>query len=418
MAQQKILLGVTGGIAAYKTPELVRRLRDRGADVQVVLTRSAAQFVTGTTLQAVSGHPVRTNLWDEDAESAMGHIELARWADQVLIAPATAEFMARLAAGAAPDLLTTLCLATEAPLSIAPAMNHIMWANAAVQANRELLESRGVRMLGPDEGDQACGETGLGRMLEPDDIAAALMTGTSPVVVTAESLPLQGKTVMVTAGPTREAIDPVRFISNRSSGKMGYAMARAAAEAGARVILLSGPVHLPAPQGVERIMIESAEELFAATHARIDNVDIFIAVAAVSDYRPRTAESSKIKKTRAEMTVDLVKSPDILASVAKLARGPFTVGFAAETDRIREYALAKLAAKQLDMIVANEVGAGIGFEQDENAAHVFWRNGDQAFPLVHKSALAQELIGLIAARYTAGLGADTAVELTALASRD
>lgn len=418
MAQQKILLGVTGGIAAYKAPELVRRLRDRGADVQVVLTRSAARFVTGTTLQAVSGHPVRTNLWDKDAEAAMGHIELARWADQVLIAPATAEFMARLAAGAAPDLLTTLCLATEAPLSIAPAMNHIMWANAAVQANRELLESRGVRMLGPDEGDQACGEMGLGRMLEPDDIAAALMTGTSPVVVTAESLPLQGKTVMVTAGPTREAIDPVRFISNRSSGKMGYAMARAAAEAGARVILLSGPVHLPAPQGVERIMIESAEELFAATHARIDNVDIFIAVAAVSDYRPRTAESSKIKKTRAEMTVDLVKSPDILVSVAKLARGPFTVGFAAETDRIREYALAKLAAKQLDMIVANEVGAGIGFEQDENAAHVYWRNGDQAFPLVHKSALARELIGLIAARYTAGFGEDTAVELTALASRD
>jgi len=418
MPQQKILLGVTGGIAAYKTPELVRRLRDRGADVQVVLTRSAAQFVTGTTLQAVSGHPVRTNLWDEDAEAAMGHIELARWADQVLIAPATAEFMARLAAGAAPDLLTTLCLATEAPLSIAPAMNHIMWANAAVQANRELLESRGVRILGPNEGDQACGETGLGRMVEPDDIAAALMTGTSPVVVTGASLPLQGKTVMVTAGPTREAIDPVRFISNRSSGKMGYAMAHAAAEAGAQVILLSGPVHLPAPQGVERIMIESAEELFAATHAHIDNVDIFIAVAAVSDYRPRTAESSKIKKTRAEMTVDLVKSPDILVSVAKLARGPFTVGFAAETDRIREYALAKLAAKQLDMIVANEVGAGIGFEQDENAAHVFWRNGDQAFPLVHKSALAQELIGLIAARYTAGLGEDTAVELTALASRD
>lgn len=418
MPQQKILLGVTGGIAAYKTPELVRRLRDRGADVQVVLTRSAAQFVTGTTLQAVSGHPVRTNLWDEEAEAAMGHIELARWADQVLIAPATAEFMARLAAGAAPDLLTTLCLATEAPLSIAPAMNHIMWANAAVQANRELLESRGVRILGPNEGDQACGETGLGRMVEPDDIAAALMTGTSPVVVTGASLPLQGKTVMVTAGPTREAIDPVRFISNRSSGKMGYAMAHAAAEAGAHVILLSGPVHLPAPQGVERIMIESAEELFAATHAHIDNVDIFIAVAAVSDYRPRTAKSSKIKKTRAEMTVDLVKSPDILVSVAKLARGPFTVGFAAETDRIREYALAKLAAKQLDMIVANEVGAGIGFEQDENAAHVFWRNGDQVFPLVHKSALAQELIGLIAERYTAGLGEDTAVELTALASRD
>lgn len=418
MAQQKILLGVTGGIAAYKTPELVRRLRDRGADVQVVLTRSAAEFVTETTLQAVSGHPVRTNLWDKEAEAAMGHIELARWADQVLIAPATAEFMARLAAGCAPDLLTTLCLATQAPLSIAPAMNHVMWSNAAVQANRELLESRGIRILGPAEGDQACGETGLGRMVEPGDIAAALMTDAAPVTMTGVLLPLQGKTVMVTAGPTREAIDPVRFISNRSSGKMGYAMAQAAADAGAQVILVSGPVHLQAPQGVERILIESAEELFAATHARIDNVDIFIAAAAVSDYRPRSTESSKIKKTCTEMTVNLVKSPDILASVAKLARGPFTVGFAAETDRIRENALAKLAAKQLDMIIANEVGAGVGFEQDENAAHVYWRSGDQAFPLVHKSALARELIELIADRYMNGFGDDTAIELTTLASRD
>lgn len=418
MAQQKILLGVTGGIAAYKTPELVRRLRDRGAAVQVVMTRSAAQFVTETVLQAVSGHPVRMNLWDEQAEAAMGHIELARWADQVLIAPATAEFMARLAAGSAPDLLTTLCLATRAPLSIAPAMNHVMWSHAAVQANRECLQSRGVRILGPAEGDQACGETGLGRMVEPDAIAAALVTDAIPAGVPAGSQPLQGRTVMVTAGPTREAIDPVRFVSNRSSGKMGYAMAQAAAEAGARVVLVSGPVQRPLPQGVERIMIESAEELFAATHARIDDVDIFIAAAAVSDYRPRRVESHKIKKTRAEMTLDLVKSPDILASVAKLAGGPFTVGFAAETNKVREYALAKLAAKQLDMIIANEVGAGIGLEQDENAAHVYWRNGDQAFPLAHKLALARALIGLIAQQYSAGFGADTAVELTALANRD
>lgn len=418
MAQQKILLGVTGGIAAYKTPELVRRLRDRGAAVQVVMTRSAARFVTETVLQAVSGHPVRTNLWDEQAEAAMGHIELARWADHVLIAPATAEFMARLAAGSAPDLLTTLCLATRAPLSIAPAMNHVMWDHAAVQANRECLQSRGVRILGPAEGDQACGETGLGRMVEPDAIAAALLADATLAGATVGSQPLQGRTVMVTAGPTREAIDPVRFVSNRSSGKMGYALAQAAAEAGARVVLVSGPVQRPVPQGLERIMIESAEELFAATHAHIDDVDIFIAAAAVSDYRPRRVESQKIKKTRAEMTLDFVKSPDILASVAKLASGPFTVGFAAETHKVREHALTKLAAKQLDMIIANEVGAGIGFEQDENAAHVYWRDGDQAFPLAHKSALARALIELIAQRYSVGFGEDTAVELTALASRD
>ncbi|NOX70171.1 MAG: bifunctional phosphopantothenoylcysteine decarboxylase/phosphopantothenate--cysteine ligase CoaBC [Gammaproteobacteria bacterium] len=418
MAQQKILLGVTGGIAAYKTPELVRRLRDRGAAVQVVMTRSAARFVTETVLQAVSGHPVRTNLWDEQAEAAMGHIELARWADHVLIAPATAEFMARLAAGSAPDLLTTLCLATRAPLSIAPAMNHVMWDHAAVQANRECLQSRGVRILGPAEGDQACGETGLGRMVEPDAIAAALLADATLAGATVGSQPLQGRTVMVTAGPTREAIDPVRFVSNRSSGKMGYALAQAAAEAGARVVLVSGPVQRPVPQGLERIMIESAEELFAATHAHIDDVDIFIAAAAVSDYRPRRVESQKIKKTRAEMTLDFVKSPDILASVAKLASGPFTVGFAAETHKVREHALTKLAAKQLDMIIANEVGAGIGFEQDENAAHVYWRDGDQAFPLAHKSTLARALIELIAQRYNVGFGEDTAVELTALASRD
>ncbi len=416
MTGQNILLGVTGGIAAYKTPELVRRLRDRGATVQVVMTRSAGHFVTATTLQAVSGRPVRENLWDPSAEAAMGHIELARWADQVLIAPTTAEFMARLAAGSAPDLLTTLCLATEAPLHLAPAMNHVMWSSAAVQANRAILESRGVKLLGPAEGDQACGESGPGRMVEPDDIAATLLSGKglqaeAPAV-------LQGRTVMITAGPTREAIDPVRFISNRSSGKMGYAIAAAASAAGAKVILLSGPVSLSVPAGVERIQVETAAELFAATHAHIDQVDIFIGVAAVSDYRPRNAGDSKIKSTHAEMTVDLVKSPDILASVARISGGPFTVGFAAETEKVREYALAKLAAKQLDLIIANEVGAGVGFDKDENAVHVFWRNGDQAFPMAPKTALAKELIALIAERHASRFRGDTAVELTALASRD
>jgi phosphopantothenoylcysteine decarboxylase/phosphopantothenate--cysteine ligase len=422
MTTQHILLGVTGGIAAYKTPELVRRLRDRGAVVQVVMTSSAKQFVTETSLQAVSGRPVRSNLWDKDAEAAMGHIELARWADTVLIAPATAEFMARLASGSASDLLATLCLATEAPLVIAPSMNHVMWANAAVQANRELLIERGVRLLGPADGDQACGETGPGRMLEPDDIAAAICDGESSSVSSsvATDMPgiLHGKKVMITAGPTREPLDPVRFISNRSSGKMGYALAQAAMDAGASVVLLSGPVNLQAASGIDVISIESAEELFAAAHANISDVDIFIAAAAVADYRPSKTESNKIKTRQSQMTVDLVKSPDVLASVAKLAKGPFTVGFAAETERVRDHALAKLGAKQLDMIVANEVGAGRGFDQDDNAVHVFWRNGDRAYPLSPKSELATDLIALINERYEAGFGDDTVVELTTLAATE
>jgi len=410
-----ILLGVTGGIAAYKTPELVRRLRDRGATVQVVMTRSAAQFVTATTLQAVSGRPVRENLWDKDAEAAMGHIELARWADQVLIAPATAEFMARLASGSASDLLATLCLATNAPLSIAPAMNHVMWANPAVQANRLLLESRGVTLLGPTHGDQACGETGVGRMLEPDDIAVAVMGESGS---TAQASSLHGRSIMVTAGPTREAFDSVRFISNRSSGKMGYAIAQAAADAGANVVLVSGPVALPAPQGVTRIMVESAEDMFAAVHGHIDDVDVFIAAAAVSDYRPRGMREAKLKSDASTMTLDLVKSKDILASVAQLNHAPFTVGFAAETNNVRDYALAKLAAKRLDMIVSNEVGDGVGFDQDDNAAHVYWQGGDKAYSLMHKSVLARELIVLIAERYKMVNQEDTVIKLKLLAGKE
>ena len=397
MRKQNVILGVTGGIAAYKAPELVRRLRERGAEVQVVMTESAGQFVTETSLQAVSGQPVRQNLWDKEAEAAMGHIELARWADLVLIAPTTAEFMARLAAGSAPDLLTTLCLATKAPIVIAPAMNHVMWANPAVQTNREILEKRGVKLLGPEDGDQACGETGIGRMMAPDDIAASVHPN-EPVSIT-DPARLGGKTVVVTAGPTREAIDPVRYITNRSSGKMGYAIACAARDAGAKVILISGPVSLDEPDGIERVCVETAEQMFAATHEHIEGVDIFIAAAAVSDYRPQHQKANKIKKTEASMQLDLIKSPDTLASVAKLADGPFTVGFAAETEQLREYALGKLENKKLDMIVANKVGAECGFDRDDNSVEVFWGGGEQSIPVMAKSELASQLILLIADRY-------------------
>jgi phosphopantothenoylcysteine decarboxylase/phosphopantothenate--cysteine ligase len=411
-----IVLGISGGIAAYKTPELVRRLRERGADVQIVMTASAEEFVTPTSLQAVSGRPIRTNLWDKEAEASMSHIELARWADLVLIAPATAEIMARLAGGGAPDLLATLCLATEAPIAIAPAMNRVMWANPAVQANRRTLEERGVQILGPDEGSQACGETGAGRMLEPEAIAAAVC-GTDLARVVADAV-LTGKTVLVTAGPTREPIDPVRYITNRSSGKMGYAIAAAAHELGARVILVSGPVALQAPRGVEVVPVETAEEMHAATHERIADADIFIAAAAVSDYRPAEMSAQKIKKTRDTMTLELVRSPDILASVASLEAAPFTVGFAAETENVREYALSKLVNKQLDMVVANRVGADCGFDYDDNAAELLWNGGEKPFAKMPKTELAAGLMRAIAARYVETRGADTQPALSIVSAKE
>ena len=414
MKKLSILLGVTGSVAAYKAPELVRRLRDRDATVQVVMTKAASRFITATSLQAVSARPVRDNLWDDEAEAAMSHIELARWADLVLIAPASAEIISRLARGSAADLLTTVCLATEAPLVIAPAMNRVMWAHPAVQANRETLEGRGVRFLGPGLGGQACGEFGEGRMLEPQEIAnAVLEVRLEPPVRQVPAL-LRGTTVMITAGPTREAIDPVRFISNHSSGKMGYALAEAAAEAGARVILLSGPVSLPPPANVECIHIETAEQMFAETHKRIDGVDIFIGAAAVSDYRPANTSEQKIKKNNAEMRLDLVKAPDTLASVAKLEDGPFTVGFAAETERLREHALAKLRGKNLDLIVANQVGGGRGFNVDENAVEVYWKTGERSYPTMGKAALARELVKLIAAHFETARGTGTATGLAAI----
>lgn len=391
-----ILLGISGGIAAYKTPELVRRLRERGAEVQIVMTSSAREFVTETALQAVSGRPLRSNLWDKEAEAAMSHIELARWADVVLIAPATAEIMARLASGAAADLLTTICLATEAPIAIAPAMNHVMWANPAVQQNRATLAERGVHILGPDAGSQACGETGEGRMLDPDDIAAIVC---GPQLAANAAPLLAGKTVLVTAGPTREPIDPVRFITNRSSGKMGYAIAAAAAQQGARVILISGPTSLTAPHGVSVYNVETAEEMYAATHAHVLDANIFIATAAVADYRPAVVAEHKIKKSEESISIALVRTPDILASIAALATAPFTVGFAAETENVREYALGKLQRKQLDMIVANLVGAGRGFDSDENAVDIFWGDGEQSFAMASKVELARAIVKLVAERF-------------------
>jgi len=393
----RVLLGVTGGIAAYKAPELVRRLVERGCEVQVVMTDGARRFVTPLTFEAVSGRRVRDDLWDPAAEASMGHIELARWADVVVVAPATAHFMAQLVAGLAGDLLTTLCLATTAPVVLAPAMNQAMWANAATQTNRALLESRGVRLLGPAEGDQACGEIGPGRMLEPLAIAAALLE--SPGRLRLQSL--AGLKVLITAGPTREPIDPVRYITNRSSGKMGYALAAAAREAGADVVLVSGPVALPAPPGVRRVDVETADELYARVHDEIKGVDIFVGCAAVSDYRPQKAEPQKIKRSSAEMELSLVRSPDTLASVAQLPSPPFTVGFAAETQDVARHAREKLEKKRIDMIAANQVGRDCGFDRETNALTVYWPGGELALGEGSKPKLARRLVELIGERYRA-----------------
>ncbi len=406
----KVLLGISGGIAAYKTPDLVRRLRGRGADVQIVMTASAEEFVTETALQAVSGHPVRANLWDKEAEASMSHIELARWADVVLIAPATAEIMARLAGGAASDLLTTVCLATEAPLMIAPAMNHVMWDKPAVQANRKTLQDHGVRILGPDHGSQACGETGAGRMLEPDAIAAIVC---GPQLAT-DAGPFANKTVLITAGPTREPIDPVRYISNRSSGKMGYAIATAAAAQGARVVLVSGPVALPEPDGVEIIHVTTAQEMFEATHDNVAEADIFVAAAAVSDYRPADCATQKIKKSKETTSIALVPSEDILASVAALDNAPFTVGFAAETENVRDYALGKLKNKKLDMIVANRVGDDRGFDRDDNTVELIWSDGEQELPNAAKTDLALQIVHIIAERYATTRGSGKPQDIHAI----
>jgi phosphopantothenoylcysteine decarboxylase / phosphopantothenate---cysteine ligase len=390
MQGKRILLGVTGGIAAYKSPDLVRRLRERGAEVQVVMTAGAREFVTATTFQAVSGRPVRTDLWDAAAEAAMGHIELARWADVVLIAPATADFLARLATGQADDLLTTLCLATEATVAVAPAMNHVMWSNAATRANVATLQQRGIQIFGPGAGDQACGEIGEGRMLEPLELVdrvAALPSGDGP---------LRGRRVLISAGPTRERIDPVRFISNRSSGKMGFAVAQAAREAGAEVVLVSGPVSLPTPPGVRRIDVESAADMLTAVLKEVDGTDIFISTAAVADYRPARPADQKIKKTSDTLDLCMERTSDVLATVAARADRPFVVGFAAETESVEQNARLKLLKKNLDMIAANEVGHDKAFDCEDNQLIVLWRNGRHELGKASKLALARELVALIA----------------------
>jgi phosphopantothenoylcysteine decarboxylase / phosphopantothenate---cysteine ligase len=394
MGGKHILLGVTGGIAAYKSPDLVRRLAERGAEVQVVMTAGAREFVAPLTFQAVSGREVRSDLWDESAERAMSHIELARWANLVLVAPATADFIAHLAHGLADNLLTTVCLATDAPLAIAPAMNRQMWMNAATQANVATLRARGVHVLGPDSGSQACGETGEGRMMEPADIAAAVFG-----VLPAEG-PLQGRKVLITAGPTRERIDPVRFISNRSSGKMGYAVAQAARDRGAEVVLVSGPVNLCAPPGVRRLGVETAAQMYDAVMAEIPGTDIFIATAAVADYRPASPANLKIKKVSDTLEIQMERTIDILAAVAQRPGRPYTVGFAAETNDVEKHALAKLTKKNLDLIAANEVGDSKVFDQDENSLLLLWpQGGRQELGTGAKSELAVKLVDFITARF-------------------
>jgi phosphopantothenoylcysteine decarboxylase/phosphopantothenate--cysteine ligase len=396
MQGKRILLGVTGGIAAYKSPDLVRRLREQGAEVQVVMTAAAREFVTAATFQAVSGRPVRTDLWDAAAEAAMGHIELARWAQLVLIAPASADFLARLATGQADDLLSTLCLATEAPIAVAPAMNRVMWANAATRANVATLRQRNVNVLGPAEGDQACGEIGAGRMLEPIELAdrAGLM-------LLGGGGPLQGRRVLITAGPTRERIDPVRFISNRSSGKMGFAVAQAAREAGAEVVLVSGPVSLATPTAVRRIDVESAADMLNAVLGEVDRADIFISTAAVADYRPANAAEQKIKKTSDRMDLSMERTADVLATVAARPNRPFVVGFAAETESVEQHARGKLLKKNLDMIAANEVGHDKAFDCEDNELIVLWRAGRRDLARASKATLARQLVALIAESYLA-----------------
>jgi len=384
----RLLLGVSGGIAAYKAAEIVRRWRDAGGEVRVVLTEAAERFVSATTFQALSGNPVRRALWDEAAEAAMGHIELARWADALLIAPASADILARLAHGMANDLLSTICLASEAPLYLAPAMNRAMWAHPATRANLDLLAQRGARVLGPASGAQACGEVGEGRLLEPAEIVAALLDRR-----------LAGRRVLITAGPTYEDLDPVRFLGNRSSGRMGFAVAAAAAAMGADVTLVSGPVRLATPAGVRRIDVRSAEQMRAAVFDQLPGQHLFIASAAVADYRPASVAGQKIKKQEGDLSLTLVRTPDILAEVAAQPQRPFVVGFAAETDNVEGYARGKLERKRLDMIAANRVGSdGCGFDAEDNALSVYWPDGGAEIPRTSKARVAEQLLGLIAGR--------------------
>ena len=395
LAGKKIVLGVSGGIAAYKTPELVRRLRDRGAEVRVAMTEGAKAFITPLSLQAVSGYPVSDSLLDPAAEAAMGHIELGKWADLVILAPATADLIARVTAGMANDLVTTICLATPSPVAVVPAMNQQMYRNAATQHNLSVLAARGVQLWGPDSGSQACGDVGPGRMLDPLAIVDLAAAHFSPVKT------LQHLNIMITAGPTQELLDPVRYITNKSSGKMGFAIAAAAARLGANVTLVSGPVSLPTPAGVKRVDVVTALEMEAAVQAQVQSQQIFIGCAAVADYRAATVADEKIKKQGDEITIKMVKNPDIVAGVAALnTNRPYVVGFAAETNNVEEYARQKRIRKNLDLICANDVSdANQGFNSDSNALHLFWQDGDKVLPLERKALLGQLLLDEIVTRY-------------------
>ncbi|MEH6465319.1 MAG: bifunctional phosphopantothenoylcysteine decarboxylase/phosphopantothenate--cysteine ligase CoaBC [Shewanella psychromarinicola] len=389
LTNKKVLLGIGGGIAAYKSADLIRRLKERGADVRVIMTQSAMAFITPLTIQALSGNPVASDLLDPAAEAAMGHIELARWAEVVLIAPATANIIARINAGMANDLLTTTCLATSAPVIVCPAMNQQMYQNIATQENMANLVRKGLIIWHPASGSQACGEVGPGRMQEPVVMAEQLVQFFGPKT-------LQGHQLLITAGPTREAIDPVRYISNHSSGKMGFALAQAAAEMGASVTLVSGPVNLATPAGVTRINVDSAQQMLNAVMEQVEQHDIFIGCAAVADYRIADIAEQKIKKSADKMQLALVRNPDILATVAEHTHRPFTVGFAAETNDVEQYARGKLQRKKLDMIAANDVSIqGLGFNADSNALQVFWQHGSQQLPATDKLTLARQLLSLI-----------------------
>jgi len=406
---KNILLGVSGGIAAYKSAILARRLIDVGASVRVVMTQGAQAFMQPLTFQALTGNPVHVDLLDPAAEAAMGHIELARWADCILIAPASANTLARLAHGLADDLLSTLCLATDAPLFLAPAMNRLMWANPATTHNCHVLSSRGATFLGPGDGAQACGETGSGRMLEPEEIRDQLQAAMQSLSTQALPAPanhsLNGKHLLITAGPTREAIDPVRYISNHSSGKMGFAIAEAAIALGAKVTLVAGPVSLDSSQLINRVDVVSASEMFDAVMNDVHTADVFISVAAVSDYRLEHVMDQKIKKSEESMQLSLIRNPDILGSVAALDNRPFCVGFAAETEQIETHARGKLYSKQLDMIAANHVAQAGNpvFGTDTNALDVYWQEGDghRKIESADKLSVAYSLLGIIAERLRA-----------------
>lgn len=393
LSGKNILLGISGGIAAYKSAELVRLLKKQDANVRVCMTESAQEFITQLTMQALSANPVHTTLLDPAAEMGMGHIELARWADYVLIAPATANVLARLTYGFADDLLTTICLATSAKLVVAPAMNQQMWKHAATQHNVHVLQERGTLMVGPAQGEQACGDIGPGRMLEPSDILAELEK------CCAIGKLLAGKKVLITAGPTREPLDPVRFLTNRSSGKMGYAVASAAAKLGAEVMLVSGHVALECPPGVKRVITESAADMLKATCEYANSADLFIATAAVADYTPVEVANRKIKKNAEHLHIAMRKTTDILATVKQQHPNLFTVGFAAETHDLMDYARSKLERKGIDMIAANSVADGKAFDQPVNALEVVWKGGHQSLPEMSKQLLAEELMQLVAQHY-------------------